>query len=119
MPAYMCLTITGQEEFEMHLTVLAVPGCPNVALLEEQLASVLDGRPGVTVSRHVIAEEAEAASWGMHGSPTILINGADPFAEPGPVSQHVLPPVRGQRWPDFWCAVSGPAPPGHRAGRGE
>src|ERR1022692_2029381 len=83
MPAYMCLTITGQEEFEMHLTVLAVPGCPNVALLEEQLASVLDGRPGVTVSRHVIAEEAEAASWGMHGSPTILINGADPFAEPG------------------------------------
>jgi hypothetical protein len=32
-------TITGQEEFELHLTVLAVPGCPNVALLEEQLAA--------------------------------------------------------------------------------
>jgi hypothetical protein len=78
-----CLTITGQEEFEMHVTVLAVPGCPNVALVEEQLASVLEGRPGVTVSRHVIADEAEAASRGMHGSPTILINGADPFAEPG------------------------------------
>ncbi len=66
----------------MHVTVLAVPGCPNVALVEEQLASVLEGRPGVTVSRHVIADEAEAASRGMHGSPTILINGADPFAEP-------------------------------------
>lgn len=67
----------------MHLTVLAVAGCPNAALLEEQLASVLEGRPGVTVSRHVIADEAEAASRGMHGSPTLLINGADPFAEPG------------------------------------
>ena len=44
---------------------------------------MLEGRPGVTVSRHVIADEAEAASRGMHGSPTILINGADPFAEPG------------------------------------
>jgi hypothetical protein len=67
----------------MHLTVLAVPGCPNAALLGEQLASVLEGRPGVTVSRHVIADEAEAASRGMLGSPTLLINGADPFAEPG------------------------------------
>jgi hypothetical protein len=67
----------------MQVTVLAVPGCPNVALLEERLANVLEGRPGVTVSRHVIADEAEAASRGMHGSPTILINGADPFAEPG------------------------------------
>jgi hypothetical protein len=67
----------------MHVTVLAVPGCPNVALLEEQLASALEDRPGVTVSRHVIADEAEAASRGLHGSPTILINGTDPFAEPG------------------------------------
>ena len=67
----------------MHLTVLAVPGCPNAALLEEQLANVLEGRPGVNVSRHVIADEAAAASRGMHGSPTLLINGADPFAEPG------------------------------------
>ena len=67
----------------MDVTVLAVPGCPNVALLEQQLARVLEGRPGVTVSRQVIADEAEAASRGMHGSPTILVNGADPFAEPG------------------------------------
>lgn len=67
----------------MQVTVLAVPGCPNVALLEELLASVLEGRPGVTVSRHVIADEAEAASRGMHGSPTILINGIDPFAGRG------------------------------------
>ena len=26
---------------------------------------------------------AEAARWGMHGSPTLLIDGRDPFAVPG------------------------------------
>jgi hypothetical protein len=67
----------------VHLTVLAVPGCPNVALLEERLACVLGSRRDVTVSRHVIADEREAARRGMHGSPTILVDGADPFAGPG------------------------------------
>jgi Alkylmercury lyase len=31
----------------------------------------------------VISDEGEAAQCGMHGSPTLLIDGADPFAEPG------------------------------------
>jgi hypothetical protein len=26
---------------------------------------------------------AEAARWGMRGSPTLLVDGADPFAAPG------------------------------------
>ncbi|MET8681737.1 hypothetical protein ABZW18_30180 [Streptomyces sp. NPDC004647] len=30
----------------------------------------------------VITNEAEAARYGMHGSPTLLINGTDPFATP-------------------------------------
>jgi hypothetical protein len=67
----------------MHLTVLAVPDCPNAPVLEERLADVVDGRAGVSVSLEVISDEAAAARWGMHGSPTLLIDGADPFAEPG------------------------------------
>jgi hypothetical protein len=67
----------------MQLMVLAVPDCPNVMLLEERLALVLEGRCDVTVSRHVIADQQEAARRGMHGSPTILVDGMDPFAEPG------------------------------------
>jgi hypothetical protein len=67
----------------MHLTVLAVPDCPNAATLEHRLAAVLDGREGVSVSREEIRDEGEAARWGMHGSPTVLIDGTDPFAEPG------------------------------------
>jgi len=66
----------------MYLTVLAVPGCPNAPLLADRLAAVVDGRPGVSVSHEVIRDEPEAARRGMHGSPTLLIDGVDPFAEP-------------------------------------
>ena len=67
----------------MELTVLAVPGCPNVSLLERRLAEALAGGPPVTVRRRVIADAAEAARWRMRGSPTLLVNGHDPFAEAG------------------------------------
>jgi hypothetical protein len=67
----------------MDLTVLAVPDCPNVMLLEERLAQVLEGRRDVTISWQVIADQDEAARKGMHGSPTILVDGIDPFAGPG------------------------------------
>jgi hypothetical protein len=67
----------------MDLTVLAVPDCPNVMLLEQRLAQVIEDRRDVTVSRQVIADQDEAARWEMHGSPTILVDGIDPFAEPG------------------------------------
>jgi hypothetical protein len=37
------------------------------------------------VIRHrVVTDEREAAEAGMHGSPTLLIDGVDPFAQPGP-----------------------------------
>ena len=67
----------------MELTVLAVPGCPNAPVLEQRLAEALAGRPAATVARRVIADADEAARWGMRGSPTLLIDGRDPFAVPG------------------------------------
>jgi hypothetical protein len=67
----------------MELTLLTVPACPNPAVFEERLAAALAGRPGVVVHRRVIADEQAAAEAGMHGSPTLLVNGADPFAVPG------------------------------------
>jgi hypothetical protein len=67
----------------MQLTVLAVPGCPNAPVLEDRLAAVLDGRAGVSVLHEVISSEADAARRGMRGSPTLLIDGVDPFAQPG------------------------------------
>ena len=67
----------------MDLTVLGVPGCPNAPVLQDRLEAVLDDRAGDSVSHQVISDEGEAARWGMHGSPTLLIDGTDPFAEPG------------------------------------
>ena len=54
-----------------------------LTVLAHRLAEALAGRPPVTVRRQVIADVAEAARWQMHGSPTLLVNGHDPFAEAG------------------------------------
>jgi hypothetical protein len=67
----------------MELTLLTVPACPNAAQFEERLAAALAGHPDVVVQRREIADEQEAAETGMHGSPTLLIDGVDPFAAPG------------------------------------
>jgi hypothetical protein len=67
----------------MEVTVLAVPDCPNAPLLEQRLADAVMGRPGVTVRRVEIAETATAAQYGMSGSPTLLVNGRDPFTRAG------------------------------------
>jgi len=69
---------------EMELMVLAVPDCPNAPLLEQRLAGLLAAQPGVIVTRRVITDPAEAARWGMRGSPTLLVDGRDPFPSPGP-----------------------------------
>ena len=66
----------------MELTLLTVPACPNAAAFEERLAAALAGHPGAVVRRREVADEREAAEAGMHGSPTQLIDGADPFAGP-------------------------------------
>ncbi len=69
----------------MELILLTVPGCPNAAVFEARLAAALAGRPDMVVRRREVADERDAAHAGMCGSPTLLINGADPFAVPGQV----------------------------------
>jgi hypothetical protein len=67
----------------MELTLLTVPACPHAAVFEERLAAALAGHPDTVVHRREVADEREAAEVGMHGSPTLLIDGVDPFAAPG------------------------------------
>ncbi len=67
----------------MELVLLTVLDCPNAAAFEERLAAALTGQPDAVVRRRVIASEQEAAEQGMHGSPTLLVDGTDPFAAPG------------------------------------
>src|SRR6266567_9312473 len=54
----------------LELTILTVPDCPNEPVLRDRLAQVLAGHPDATVTRRVIQDDAGAARYGMHGSPT-------------------------------------------------
>lgn len=66
----------------MRLTILYVPDCPNVATLQDRLAQVITADCAELALRLVDSQEL-AAELGMTGSPTLLIDGVDPFAEPG------------------------------------
>lgn len=67
----------------LELTVLTVPDCPNDPVMLERLAEALADHPDAHLVRHVVQNEADAARLEMHGSPTLLVNGIDPFAAPG------------------------------------
>ncbi|PZG89270.1 hypothetical protein C1I97_31530 [Streptomyces sp. NTH33] len=68
----------------MEIEVLVVPDCPNQQLAEERLRQALAaiGLPGLRFTTKVIADPDEAERSGFTGSPTILVDGRDPFAEP-------------------------------------
>jgi hypothetical protein len=67
----------------MRIEVLTVPDCPHTPLVAARLAEALGGRGDVRVAWHEVADDAQAARLGMHGSPTVLVDGTDPFAAPG------------------------------------
>ncbi|WP_406055421.1 alkylmercury lyase family protein [Kribbella sp. NBC_00889] len=60
----------------MRLEVLHVPDCPNLLPLLERLAQVTD----LPISTRMIESPADAERFGMAGSPTLLIDGQNPFA---------------------------------------
>jgi hypothetical protein len=63
----------------MILEVLHVEACPGLAPMLERLAEVTD----LPVTTRLIASDDEAAQVGMSGSPTLLIDGVDPFTAVG------------------------------------
>ena len=77
----------------MKLKVLHVRDCPNVGVLTDRLKTLIIGRDDVVVEHRVIGDQAEAAARGMTDSPTLLIDGVDPF------------PVAGQP-PSLSCRLS-------------
>lgn len=63
---------------EPHLVVLHVADCPNLAPLLERLRDITD----LPVSTREVTTDEAATRYGMNGSPTLLIDGIDPFATP-------------------------------------
>jgi hypothetical protein len=67
----------------MHIEVRFVEGCANLPLLRDRLARALDaaGWADVDVRLRPVVSAAEAEALGFTGSPTLLIDGIDPFAD--------------------------------------
>jgi hypothetical protein len=68
----------------MLVQLLTVPNCPYAEPAAAVVRQALDqeGLSDVPVTAVTVDTEAEAARLGFPGSPTILIDGHDPFPEP-------------------------------------
>lgn len=64
----------------MEIQLQYFDGCPHWRVADERLAVIAAERPDITVTRHLVLTNEEAERAGFHGSPTILIDGVDPFA---------------------------------------
>ncbi|MFD8474882.1 alkylmercury lyase family protein [Streptomyces globisporus] len=68
----------------MRITVLLVPECPNAPLALERVTAALVGQ-AAEVELVEVHDQEQAAARRMTGSPTILLDGVDPFAPAGAV----------------------------------
>ncbi len=62
------------------MTLLFFDDCPNWRVADDHLHTLAREYPDVTVDHHRVETPDEAERVGFRGSPTILINGVDPFA---------------------------------------
>lgn len=66
----------------MEITLQYFDGCPNWKILDGRLAEVLAGYADASVTYQRVRSADDANRLGFRGSPTVLIDGVDPFAEP-------------------------------------
>ncbi len=66
----------------MRVELLYFDGCPNWAVADKRLAEALEatGRTDITVVRCQVETSEEAEQVGFTGSPTLRVDGRDPFA---------------------------------------
>ncbi|MEP7193449.1 MAG: thioredoxin family protein [Actinomycetota bacterium] len=68
----------------MKLQLLYFDGCPSWQVADDRLAeAVKELGIRVEVERVLVSTPEEAEAWSFHGSPSVLVDGEDPFAEPG------------------------------------
>jgi hypothetical protein len=67
----------------MRITLRYFEDCPNWQVLDERLRALTAGRADVEIAHELISTTQDAERLGFVGSPTLLIDGVDPFAEPG------------------------------------
>jgi hypothetical protein len=68
----------------VNVTLLYFDGCPNWQVADARLREALirAGRDDVHVEHRLVATPEQAEAVGFRGSPTVLVDGQDPFADP-------------------------------------
>lgn len=68
----------------MNVTLLYFDGCPNWQQTEQRLLHALDqaGLAPTVLTRQAVETPEAAERLRFRGSPTVLVNGHDPFADP-------------------------------------
>lgn len=64
----------------IRITLQYFDGCPNWETTDQTLAALLAEGWDATVERELIDSDDQAKKRGFPGSPTVLVNGVDPFA---------------------------------------
>lgn len=66
----------------MDVALLYFEDCPSWRLVDRRLAVLAAERPEMTVRHQLVETAEEAETWLFRGSPSVLIDGRDPFADP-------------------------------------
>ncbi len=64
------------------VTLLYFDDCPNWQVADAHLRALAAERPGLRIERRLVDTPGEAERTGFRGSPTILVDGVDVFADP-------------------------------------
>lgn len=69
----------------MHIQVLSIPDCPHTDLALERIRAALaaTGQSTQPIDRVLVATDEDAVRWNFPGSPTLLLDGEDPFTGAG------------------------------------
>lgn len=66
----------------MNITVLHIEDCPNTDPLVAELEDLIRDRSDISLTTVLVHTDEEGRKLGFHGSPTILVDGNDPFPAP-------------------------------------
>lgn len=66
----------------MEIVLQYFDGCPNWRVAQERLDVIAAERPDIMVTRQPVETFDQAERFGFRGSPSILVDGFDPFADP-------------------------------------
>lgn len=80
MKVYVRNVSTSRSEIT-RITLQYFDGCPNWKTTDRHLASLVDEGLDLVIGHELIDSYEEALEKGFRGSPTVLVDGVDPFAD--------------------------------------